>query len=87
MKKEYINVNANKLHNEFINAGIVPTLVQSQNDKTWITFTDDTDMQMVQQIIDAHDPTPLPQQQTEQEVLRDYILEVDYRLILLELGL
>ena len=69
MKKEYINVNTNKLHDELINAGITPLLVESKEDKTWITFADDADMTAVQAIIDAHNPEPLPPLSTKTEVL------------------
>lgn len=67
MREEYIGVNTNKLHDELIANGIVPLLVESKDDKTWITFADDTDMTLVQAVIDAHDPTPLPPQPTQEE--------------------
>lgn len=70
MKKEYINVNTNKLHDELINAGIAPLLVESLNEKTWITFADDVDMTAVQAVIDAHDPTPLPEPLSEIDKLK-----------------
>ena len=65
MKIECMNVNTNKLHDELIKAELVPLLVESKEDKTWITFADGTDMTAVQTIIDGHDPTPLPPQPTE----------------------
>lgn len=52
-------MNTNKLHDELINAGIMPLLVESLDDKTWITFEDDVDMTKVQAVVDSHDPTPL----------------------------
>lgn len=70
MKKEYIDVNANKLHDELIANGIKPILVESIDNKTWITFKKDTDMNTVQQIIEAHDPTPLPEPLSEIEKLK-----------------
>ena len=75
------NVNPNKLHDELLNANIdVLTLshditpeMREQGqyiaENTWITFAEGTDMDLVQQIIDAHDPTPLPQPPTAEERL------------------
>jgi hypothetical protein len=80
---EYIGVNTNKLHDELIAHGIVPLLVQSKDNVTWITYPEGTDMAAVQAIIDAHDPTPVPPQPTE----ADYLVDLDYRLSKLELGL
>ena len=87
MKKEYMNVDANKLHMELIDRGIIPLTVKSTGDRTIIVFEHDTDMELAEQIVSAHDPTPMPPQLTEKEILRDYILDIDYRLILMELGL
>lgn len=70
MKKEYIGVNTNKLHDELISNGVIPLLVESIDDITYITFEQNTNMESVQQIIDAHDPTPLPPRQTDIELLR-----------------
>ena len=62
--------NVNKLHDEFINAGIKPfPVLQLENDDGDFTFPKDTDMNLVQQIIDAHDPTPLPPKPSEKERL------------------
>lgn len=83
MRKHYIGVNTNKLHDELITTGITPLLVESKDSDTWITFAEGTDMIAVQTIIDAHDPTPLPPQPTEV----DYLLDLDYRLSMIELGL
>ena len=81
MKLEYLNVNADKLHDELLASGIIPLLVESLEDKTWITFADGEDMGLVQQIIDAHDPTPSPPQPT----VEDFNLEMDYRVTMLEM--
>lgn len=90
MKKEYLNVNTNKLHDELINAGIMPLLVESNMikgeyiaEKTWITFSDDVDMTVVQTVIDAHNPVPLPPQPTE----FDYLIDLDFRISMIELGI
>ena len=70
------NVNPNKLHNEFISNNINCIVRNDLEEKqviaenTWVTFEDGTDMELVQQIIDAHDPTPLPQPLSEIEQLR-----------------
>ena len=89
MRIHYSNVNPNKLHDELILAGIMPVLVENDcldgeyiAKNTWITFSEDTDMTTVQAIIDAHDPTPLPQRPT----LEDFLLDLDFRLSLIELG-
>lgn len=73
---EIKNVNAEKLHLELINNGIKPIAVEhntSDNEyiasTVWITFEKDTDMELVQQIIDEHDPTPLPPKPTKEELL------------------
>lgn len=75
---EINNANPNKLHNEFINAGIVPVSVKNDSkideyiaEHTWIIFAEGTDMVIVQQIIDAHDPTPLPLPKTDAEKIAD----------------
>jgi hypothetical protein len=79
MRIEYVNVNTNKLHDELITADINPVLVESLDEKTWITYADGTDMTAVQAVIDAHDPTPLPPEPTVQErieALEAALLEV-----------
>lgn len=65
------NINVNKLHDEFIEKGIYPypVLVLENGDGDF-TFQEDTNMELVQQIIDAHDPTPLPQTPTDAERLQ-----------------
>lgn len=83
MKKEYINVNTNKLHDELIEVGIVPLLVESLNDKTWITFDDEADIVAIQVVIDAHNPEPLPPQPTSD----DYLIDLDFRISMIELGI
>lgn len=70
------NVNPNKLHDELINANLIPLLVTHDRvegeiiaQNTWIEFNDDVDMIAVQIIIDSHDPVPKPQAPTEDERL------------------
>ncbi len=64
---EYTNVNANKLHDELIQVGITPLLVQSKDDKTWITFEEDVDMTAVQAVIEAHNSESLLPPVTDKE--------------------
>lgn len=61
------NVNYKKIHLELISAGL--KVLNLSNDApsnsdiaqiATITFAVGTNMQLVQSIIDAHDPTPLP---------------------------
>jgi len=72
------DVNPDKLHNELIAAGISPLSVSNDlihgeyiASKTEITFDPDVDMIAVQAVIDAHDPTPLPQPLTPIEQLEE----------------
>ena len=77
------NINPNKLHDELINAGLTPVLVENDRPEnshiashTWITFVEGTDMTAVQAVIDTHDPTPLPPQPTKEELLQQEIDEL-----------
>ena len=63
-----VNCNVNKLHKEFIAAGIKPYPVFDNEDGTGtFTFPAGTNMDAVQVIIDAHDPTPIPTPPTDKE--------------------
>jgi hypothetical protein len=65
-----INCNINKLHDEFIKAGIKPYPVFDLGDGTGdFTFSEGTDMNAVQVIIDAHNPVPTPQPPTAEQRL------------------
>lgn len=68
------NVLRNKLHDELIEKGIVlksiEAIVGDSQIGADIDFAEGTDMGLVQQIIDAHDPTPLPPQPTTEERLK-----------------
>lgn len=70
MRTEYAGVNGNKLHDELIAAGITPVLVESLDETTWITYTEDTDMDAVQCVLAAHDPSPAPIERTDIEKLK-----------------
>lgn len=71
------NINPNKLHDELVSAGIIPISVKHDAPEgehiapnTWIELPPDTDMGKVQKIIDAHDPTLLPEPPTLEERLQ-----------------
>lgn len=58
-----INVNPNQLHDELLEAGIEVVLLEHDKkesafiaDNTWITFHEGTDMEVVNQVIDNHEP-------------------------------
>ena len=76
MKITVENINVNQLCDELISKGIILLLVESIENTTWITFKDGTDMDLVQQIIDAHDPTPLPQP-TQEELLKQELAKTN----------
>lgn len=73
----YTEKNPVKLFMELKNAGV--KIEKFTNDlgageyiaeNTWIEFAEGTNIEFVQKIIDAHDPTPLSQPLTETEQLR-----------------
>ena len=70
------NVAPNKLHQELINVGIECSVFHNLEDGRYfigeceINFADGTDMVLVQQIIDAHNPTPLQKPLSEIEKIR-----------------
>ncbi|MTI57480.1 hypothetical protein [Geosporobacter ferrireducens] len=85
------NINPTKLHDELISAGVIPIFLENDKkddefiaENTWIAFSEDTDIDLVQQIIDAHDPTPKPEPPTEIELLQQENLEL--KLALAELA-
>lgn len=58
------NKNPMKLHNELIAASLAPLRVENDLERgkttavnVWLTYPDDANMQVIQAIIDAHDPT------------------------------
>lgn len=68
------NCNVNKLHDEFNKAGIKSYPVfELENGDGDFTFPKGTDMNLVQQIIDAHDPTPTPPSKTQLEILQETV--------------
>lgn len=68
MKIELQNVNTNKLHEELIKAGVIPDLVESKDDTTWVTIGEDR-YDSVMAVAVAHDPTPLPPIKSPYELL------------------
>ena len=71
---EINNINPNKIHDQLISRGIVPLYVESNliegeyiAEKTWITFDAEVNVDLVNSIIDAHVPTPLPTAPTVNE--------------------
>lgn len=83
------NVHRNKLHQELVDAGIdcIVVAINATEIGANIKFDVDTDMGLVQQIVDAHNPTPTPAAPSETEVLTNYLLDVDMRLVMVEMGL
>ena len=69
------NVLRNKLHDELCANGINPKSVDAiEGTKpigASITFEEGTDMELVQQIIDNHDPTPLPPPLSDKERIEE----------------
>lgn len=90
------NVNPNKLLDELIAAGIeshtvtvISDIKKGEHiaDNTQIIFNTDIEQSIINDVVENHDPTPLPSPPTETDFLRDYLLGVDLRLIMMELGL
>lgn len=87
MKKlEFMNLNTNKFHDELLINNIIPKIVESKDNLTWITIPEDTPQEIIEQInylASIHDPAPLPLRPTQD----DYLIDLDFRLSLIELGL
>lgn len=88
MKKTYNNMNVNKLYDELVDVGIKPITVWSDlklgqhiAENIEIVFEEDTNMTLVQQIINAHDTTPLPQPKIETEMLKERLEATELALI------
>lgn len=83
MKYEVVNINLTKLQDQLIDAGIrfkkyleTKTLNETGVAKfAWCEFEDETNMNLVQQIIESHDPTPLLQKK-EIEILKDQLFTI-----------
>lgn len=87
------NVVPNRLHQELSDAGVECNIFHNLEDGRYfvgdceIKFAEGTDMVLVQQIIDTHDATPLSAPITELEELSNYVLDVDFRVVMLGMGL
>lgn len=82
------NVNPNKLYEELVNAGIEVLMLENNRhegeliaENTWITFAEGVDINKVNEVIDAHDPAPLPQPKTETEILKEQLEATEMALI------
>lgn len=83
MKVHYNNLNARKLLQELTYNDIIPTLYEHDcinkeeymAKNIWITFTDDTNMIKVNEIVEKHNPTPIQPQPAQEEILRAKILK------------
>lgn len=69
-KKVFKNTTATKLHQELINSEVSVLLIEQIDNGTQVTTANDADMLLVQQVADAHDPTPLPHPLSDIEKLR-----------------
>ena len=69
-----------KLLDELVNGELEPLSVESLEGNNpvgaKIVFQEGTNMELVQQIVNAHDPTPLPEPPTKEELLQQEIDEL-----------
>lgn len=80
------HVNRLKLSQELHDAGVVCHVFAIDDSSEYganIIFADGTDMDLVQSIVDAHDPTPIAPQPSQD----DFLLDLELRMTMLELGL
>ena len=86
-----VNVNPNKLLDELISHEIKATITSDLKGNEYIAknvtirFDNSEDIDLVQQIIDEHDPIPFPT--TQEPTEKDYFLDLDFRLCKIELNL
>ena len=79
------NCNVSKLHKEFIAVVIKPYPVfELENGDGDFTFLEGTDMDLVQQIVDAHDPTPLPPHSSKEDLLEQRINDLELYILMKE---
>lgn len=70
MRVLYQNVNHQKLSAELAAANIEMILIENDTkNNTWITYSENANMETVQQIVTAHDPTPLPLPISQQDLV------------------
>ncbi|MFL0584730.1 hypothetical protein ACH0B6_19350 [Solibacillus silvestris] len=96
MKLEYKNLNPENLAMDLKAKGIDvivnSDLIYGENtaQNIWFEVDELVDVSIIQSIIDAHVPTPVPSEFTIDEkvaVNTDYLLDLDFRLMMLELGI
>lgn len=58
MRLEFKDVNTNKLHDELLIAGVIPKLVQSNENITWITV-EGYQVDIVNEVVEKHNPSPV----------------------------
>lgn len=82
MRIQYENVNPTKLHDELLANGVTPLLLENDclegdyiASYTWITFSDDVDITLIQSIVEKHNPTPLILKQSIELINR---ADIDY---------
>lgn len=73
-----LDITFNKLFLKYVNGVATSDLGDLE-----VVFSANTDMDLVQQIIDAHDPTPIPPAPTQD----DFFIDLELRMTMLELGL
>ncbi|MEO4054121.1 hypothetical protein [Solibacillus sp. CAU 1738] len=79
------NCNSDKLFQDLLDANNNVISAIEDVDGDVFTFVDGTDIGIEQWIINARDPAPIPQEESELEILRDNILEMEFRMIMKEL--
>lgn len=82
MKLNFTNKNPNKLHDEFINEGLLPIKVENDlkeneyiAENVYVTFADDVDTNKINEIADKHDPTPTEHPSEQEELISNILLE------------
>ena len=80
MRIELTNVNTNKLHDELIKGGIIPSLVESLDITTWVTVQNNDEIKTME-IVALHNPIPLPQSKTELELMKERTEAVEGALV------
>lgn len=77
------NVNPSKLLGEFWDSGIVDVYHNLKADTLVVKFANDTDMTLVQSIIDTHGASPVAPTPSQD----DFLLDLELRMTMLELGI
>lgn len=72
IKLELNNINTCKLHDELIAKNIIPILVESFKDTTWITIEEEQ-RELVMEVVKIHNKINVVQPKTELEILREKV--------------